>query len=68
MTNLCDDEGGPNSPTPHVCIVSVARAPEEIKDEIMTLQDCGDLEPAYRDAASLRLMELWDELERLSNR
>ena len=43
------------------------RTIEEIKDEIETLQDCGDLDPAYRDAASLRLMELWDELEELSN-
>jgi hypothetical protein len=65
MTNLCDDEGSQNCPTAHVFIVSVARVPEEIKDEIKTLQDCGDLEPAYRDAASLRLMDLWDELERL---
>ena len=55
MTKLCDDEGSQNCPTAHVFIVSVARVPEEIKDEIKTLQDCGDLEPAYRDAASLRL-------------
>jgi hypothetical protein len=43
------------------------RTIEEIKDEIETLQDCGDLDPVYRDAASLRLMELWDELEHISN-
>jgi hypothetical protein len=67
MTNLCDDEGCPNRPTPHVCIMSVDRAPEEIKDEIKTLQDCGDMDPAHQRAASLRLMDLWDELERITN-
>jgi hypothetical protein len=44
MTKLCDDEGSQNCPTAHVFIVSAARVPEEIKDEIKTLQDCGDLE------------------------
>ena len=43
------------------------RTIEDIKDEIETLQDCGDLDPCLRDHASERLMELWDELERVSD-
>jgi len=43
------------------------RTIEEIKDEIESLEGCGDLPDALRDAASLRLMQLWDELELVSN-